>query len=142
MLKKIVFFLLIISTLVACSKQGAEEEASLDKTPDITLEEVETAITEQGLELEEANLPSGNAFIQELNNVSPKAYFIDGRTLSIYVFPTVDAREKGLNDFEEKTATMELEVHKTFTNINILIFYVEGNEETNTKLKTAINELE
>jgi hypothetical protein len=142
MLKKIIFFLLIISALGACSQQGAEEEPSLDKNPDITLEEVETAITKQGLELEEADLPSGNAFIQELNGVSPKAYFIDGRTQSIYVFPTVEARENGMDDFEEKTATMELVIHKTFTNKNILVFYVEGNEETNTKLKTAINELE
>ncbi|QDP41368.1 hypothetical protein [Radiobacillus deserti] len=142
MLKKIIICLLVISTLVACSQQGAEEEPSIDKTLDITLEEVETAITEQGLELEEANLPSGNAFIQELNSVSPKAYFIDGRTLSTYVFPTVEAREKGMNDFEEKTATMELEIHKTFTKKNILAFFVEGNEETSTKLKTAINELE
>ncbi|MBB6451692.1 hypothetical protein HNQ94_000113 [Salirhabdus euzebyi] len=121
---------------------GRELLEKINQSIHTTLKEVETAITEQGLELEEPDLPSGNAFIQELNDVSPKAYFIDERTLSIYEFPTVQAREKGMEDFEEKTATMRLVPHETYTNKNILVFYVEGNEETNNKIKTAITELE
>lgn len=109
---------------------------------DITLVEVETAITEQGLELEEADLPSENAFIQELNGVLPKAYFISGKTLSIYVFSSEDEREKGMDDFKYKTAALKLVVHKIYTNKNVLVFYAEGNEETNSKLSMAINDLE
>ncbi|UOQ85760.1 hypothetical protein [Gracilibacillus salinarum] len=140
MVKRIlIFFVLIIFVLGACSQQS--EEPSLAKTPDITLDEVETAITEQGLELEKANLPTGNVFIQELNGVVPKAYFVDGTTLSIYVFPTVDAREKGMDDFEEKTAAASLEQHKTFTVQNALVFYVEGSEENNKKLVKAMDAL-
>ena len=104
--------------------------------------EVETAITEQGLELEEADLPSENAFIQELNGVLPKAYFISGKTLSIYVFSSEDEREKGMDDFNYKTAALKLVVHKIYTNKNVLVFYAEGNEETNSKLSMAINDLE
>lgn len=135
MVKKIIFYVLIISVLSACSQQDAKEEP-------ITLEEVETAITEQGLVLNKADLPSENAFIQELNGVSPKAYFIDGATLSLYVFSSVDVREKGMDDFEEKTATAELVAHKTYTNKNILVFYELGNEESHIKLNSAINDLD
>ncbi|MGP4041475.1 hypothetical protein ACTWP4_16450 [Gracilibacillus sp. D59] len=83
MIKRILFlFVFIISVLGACSQHEAEEP-SVVKTSEITLDEVKTAITEQGLELAAGDLPSVNAFIQELNGVSPKAYFIDGTTLSI-----------------------------------------------------------
>lgn len=137
--KMLLFFVLIISFLGACSQQS--EELSISKTPDITLDEVETSITEQGLALEKADLPSGNVFIQELNGVKPKAYFIDGATLSIYIFPKVETREQGMDDFEEKTATASLEQHKTFTVQNVLVFYAEGSEENNEKLAKAIDAL-
>jgi hypothetical protein len=145
MAKKILFFVIIISFLNACSsQQNVKEELKEESvtTDYIILVEVETAITEQGLVLEEADLPSENAFIQKLTGVSPKAYFIGGKTLSIYVFSTDDEREKGMEDFEEKTATMELVAYKTYTNKNILVFYTEGNEETNSKLSMAIDDLE
>lgn len=131
---------MVIFVLGACGQQSAG--LSSTATPDITLDEVETALTEQGLELEEADLPNTNVFIQELNGVSPQVYFIEGNTLSIYVFPTEDAREKGMEDFEEKTAAAELEIHKTFTNKNVLVFYTEGSEEVNSELNTAISNLE
>jgi len=136
--KIIVFSVLMISLLGACSQQDAEPS----KEPVITLNDVETAITEQGLELEDTDLPSESAFNIELNGVQPKAYVLDGQILSIYVFSSEGAREKGMEDFVEKTATMELVNHETYTNKNILVFYVEGSEETKSKLNTAINELE
>lgn len=154
MARKILSFLSIIFVLGACSPQGTDEKTSLDRNNSdkilemtgtafyITFEKIETAIKEQGLELVEADLPSENAFIQSLNGVSPKAFFLDGKTLSIYVFSTVDAREKGMADFEEKTATMELETHKTYTRNNILVFYTDESDGNNSKLKFAIKALD
>lgn len=139
MVKKILFHALIIAFLSACSQQGLVQERS--ESADITLEETKAAITEQGLELDKADLPSGNVFIQVLNGVSPKAYFIDGFTLSIYVFPTVELREKAMDDFEEKTDAVLLEQHKIFTVENILVFYVEGSKDNNIKLDKAISTL-
>lgn len=137
-MKDILLVVLVISVLGACSLNGFKEEPAKI----LTLEQVETALTEQGLKLDKADLPSDNAFIQELYGVSPKVYLIDGNTLSIYVFPSVKAREKGLDDFENKNATAELVSHKTFTHRNILVFYEQGNKDTNKAINSAINELE
>lgn len=136
-MKKAIFFIFVIAILSACNQQDAKEEL-------ITLKEVENAITEQGLLLEEANLPTENAFIQELNRVAPKAYFIDGGGgggLSIYVFSSIAEREKGMSEFEEKNATAELVEHTTYMNKNILVFYEHGDEDTNSKLNIAIKNL-
>lgn len=134
-MKKAIFFIFVIAILSACNQQDAKEEL-------ITLKEVENAITEQGLLLEEANLPTENAFIQELNSVSPKAYFIDGGgAVSIYVFSSIAEREKGMSEFEEKNATAELVEHTTYMNKNILVFYEHGDEDTNSKLNIAIKNL-
>ncbi|MYL49334.1 hypothetical protein GLV98_07545 [Halobacillus litoralis] len=136
MIKKIFFYILIIFVLSACSQQSVSEEDH------ITLEEVKTAITDQGMVLEKADLPSINAFTRELNGVSPKAYFIDGDTLSIYVFPSTDARKEGMDDFEEKSAAAGVVEHEKYMHKNILVFYELGNEEVDSKLKSAINGLE
>ncbi|WP_245780782.1 HIT domain-containing protein [Gracilibacillus orientalis] len=48
---------------------------------------------------------------------------------------------KGMDDFEEKTVTAPLELHKTFTVQNVLISYVGGSEENNNKLVKAIDPL-
>lgn len=136
MIKKIIFYVFVISVLSACSQQSVTEENL------ITLEEVQTAITDQGLILEDADLPSINAFTRELNGVSPEAYFIDGDTLSIYVFPSTDERKEGMDDFEEKSSAAGVAEHEKYTRKNILVFYELGNEETNSKLKSAINGLE
>ncbi|RDY71661.1 hypothetical protein DXT76_06565 [Halobacillus trueperi] len=136
MIKKIFFYVFIISVLSACSQQSVKEEDL------ITLEEVQTAITDQGLVLEDADLPRINAFTRELNGVSPEAFFIDGDTLSIYVFPSTDARKEGMDDFEEKSAAAGVVEHEKYMRKNILVFYELGNEETNSKLKSAINGLE
>lgn len=68
MVKKILFYVLTIAFLSACNLQNVAN---------ITLEELETVLTKQGLELEKTDLPSENVFIQELNGVIPKAYFMN-----------------------------------------------------------------
>ncbi|MGR9048656.1 hypothetical protein ACQ4XT_08510 [Halobacillus faecis] len=136
MIKKIFFYVFIIFALSACSQHSVADEAL------IILEEVQIAITDQGLVLEDADLPSFNAFTRELNGVSPEAFFIDGDTLSIYVFPSTDERKEGMDDFEEKSAAAGVVEHEKYTHKNILVFYELGNEEVDSKLKSAINGLE
>ncbi|WP_186577150.1 hypothetical protein [Aquibacillus kalidii] len=109
--------------------------------PDITLEDVIAAITKQGFELKEADLPSRNAFIQELNGISPSYYYLEGDVLSIYTFPTIAAREKGIAMFEEMNAAADVVDHKEIVSKNILIFYEMGTEKTATKLNNTIKAL-
>ena len=110
---------------------------------DITLEEVETVITEQGFELDkETDLPSGNVFIQELNGITPEVYNAKGNTLSVYVFSSASDREKGIQRFEEKTATAEVVEHKAYEINNILVFYVSDDENMQNRLFEALQKLD
>ncbi|SDJ13154.1 hypothetical protein [Salimicrobium halophilum] len=97
---------------------------------------------EQGLDLKGADLPRENVFIRELNGVTPQPYNLEGRALSIYVYPTIEASVKGMKEFGEKTEAAELEPYKMFTNNNLLVFYVDGSEEMNRTLQETINGLD
>ncbi|MFZ3580383.1 hypothetical protein [Virgibacillus sp. DJP39] len=135
MFKKILLVLITALILGACNQKDAEP------TTAITLEEVITSISDQGLTLEEVDLPENNAFIQDLNGVSPTFYSLKGTPLSIYIFQTVNDRKEGIEEFEKSTETGELERFNTFTIKNVLIFYVEGEKVTNKKLTSAVSEL-
>jgi hypothetical protein len=140
MIKKLLFFVLFISILGACSEQEEEEKTS--KTIDITLEDVETVITEQGFELEKVDLPRKNVFIQELNGITSEVYNLEGNTLSVYVFPSASDRGKGIQRFEEITATAELVEHKAYGINNILVFYVSDDKKIQNRLFEALQKLD
>ena len=139
--------ILFVTFLAACSQAETEEPTTPSSevtTDSISFSEVTSALDRQGLFLEEAKLPEENPFIQDLNGVSPEVYFLEGKTLSIYTFPTVEERKEGMEDFEELTATMELVLSETFTKENIVIFYVfrgEEEKETIRKLRNATESL-
>ncbi|MCA0984242.1 hypothetical protein LCL89_09315 [Halobacillus yeomjeoni] len=136
--KHIIAFVLIAFVLSAC---GQIAEKGSGEAADISLEEVENAISEQGLVLEGADLPDDNLFIQTLNGISPEVYSIEGSELTIYVFPSAASRELGMEDFKERTATAQVVTHKAYTIKNILAFYVQGDKQTYSKLNTAIRDL-
>ncbi|MRH43242.1 hypothetical protein GH741_11180 [Aquibacillus halophilus] len=136
-----ILFLLVYFTINQMEAPDKKQSYSSNSPTIISLSHVEAAITVQGFNLEKADLPRENVFIQKLNGVSPKAYFIDGRTLSIYEFPTEDARKKGMDDFEEQTTTIDLEAYKTYPIKNLLVFYVEGTMAINDKLNTTLTSL-
>lgn len=141
MLKKLLFFLLFITFIGACSQQEVEKNRS--KTNNITLDDVETVITEHGFQLEkEMDLPSENVFIQELNGISPEVYKLEGNTLSVYVFSSASDRAKGIQRFEEITATAELVEHKAYGINNILVFYVSDDEKIQNRLFEALQKLD
>ncbi|KAA0542573.1 hypothetical protein FZW96_21305 [Bacillus sp. BGMRC 2118] len=140
MFKKLLLFILLMSVMGACSQLEVEEDPS--KTIDITLEDVETVITEQGYELaKETDLPSENVFIQELNGISPEVYNLEHNTLSVFVFPSASDRGKGIQRFEERTATVELTEHKAYEINNILVFYVSDDEKIQNRLFEALQKL-
>jgi hypothetical protein len=144
LLRKLLFFILLISILGACNQKETRQDSNVsnnDTKSAISLEEIKAAIQEQGLELKVTDLQENNVFIQELIGVSPKAYTLEGKMLSTYVFHSLDDREGGMKAFEEATATAKLEPYKTFNVHNVLVFYIEGNEEINNKLVTAIDGL-
>ena len=133
-------YVLFIFILGACSQQEVEEKSS--KTNDITLEDVETVIAEQGFELENTELSSEDFFMQELNEMTPEVYILEGHTLSVYVFPSEGEREKGVQRFEEITAAAELVEHKAYEISNLLVFYVSNDEKVQNRLLEALKNLD
>ncbi|WP_339148929.1 MULTISPECIES: hypothetical protein [unclassified Sutcliffiella] len=124
MLRHILISVCLISILGACLQQEAA------KPSEITLEEVEAVLIEKGFILKKpAILTSENVFIQELNGITPRVYSLEGNTLSIYVFPSSTERSEGIQEFDEKTATMELIEHKAYGISNALMFYVSDEEK-------------
>lgn len=129
-LRKIMVILLLGITLIACRQNK--------KT--ISLSEVEEAIANQGLELNEG-IWTDNIFMEELNGFTPESYVVKEATLSIYVFTSVKERKAGVQQFKEMTATMELVPYKMFEVNNVLAFIVKGDERTNEKVEEAFEEL-
>jgi hypothetical protein len=140
-IRKLLFLLLVISIMGACSQQETEENPTEGKN--FTLKEVETIITDQGIELDkETNLLSENVFIQELNGITPEVFNIKGHTLSFYVFSSASDREKGFQRFEENTATAEVVEHRAYQLNNILVFYISDDEKMQNRLLEALEELD
>ncbi|WP_053365727.1 hypothetical protein [Bacillus sp. FJAT-27245] len=141
MIKKLLFFVLFISINGACSQQEAEGNPT--KTSDITLENVKSVITEHEFKLEkDTDLSSDNVFIQELNGITPEVYNLEGNTLSIYVFPSASDRGKGIQRFEEITATAKLVEHKAYGIRNILVLYVNDDKKIQNILFGVLQKLD
>ncbi|WP_442600144.1 hypothetical protein [Neobacillus sp. D3-1R] len=132
-------FLFIFGSFVACSQPVAEAHS---ETTDISLKDLETVIKEQGFELEKMDLPSDNVFIKELNGIVPEVYNLEDNTFSVYVFPSASDRGKGIQRFEEMTATAEVIKHKAYGINNILVFYVSDNESIQNRLFEALQNLD
>ncbi|UGB28728.1 hypothetical protein [Metabacillus sp. B2-18] len=140
MINKLLIYILTILILGACSQREVEEKSS--NTINLTLEDVKTVITEQGFELQKEDLSSENFFIQELNDITPEVYILENNTLSVYVFPSSNDREKGVQVFEETTAAAELVEHKAYELSNILVFYVSDDEKIQNRLLDALQNLD
>lgn len=123
--KNLLIFVGLLAILGACTTQ----EKNPIKDP-ISIEEVLEVLNEQGFILEKnENSSTESVFTQELNGVTPEVYSIEENILSIYIFPSSSERAKGMVDFEEKTATMEVIDHQSYGINNILVFYVSGDEK-------------
>lgn len=127
-------FISIVMLLTAC--QTANSHA-------ITLEELLSSFKEQQLTLEEIN-SSNNIFEMKLNGVRPSSYELDGKMVFVFIYNSTKEREKGLEDFDDKTATVNLVSYNFYEVKNALIFYVyedELNIEVDNKIQNAIRKL-
>lgn len=116
----ICLFLLLL--MVSCQAEQVNDSSH------ITEEDVVTALKEKDVDLIEAEFSQTDIFNTELNNVEPGTYMLSEKLFYIYEFETEQDREKGLKEFNEKTATAELVTFSTFVKRNILIFYVHEQD--------------
>lgn len=127
--------LLLIGGLAAC--QANEPEVK-------TCKEVVDALIEQGLPLKESGGVWGShVFGMKLNKVRPDVYELEKKKLYLYIYPSSEAREKGLADWRDETATMDIVSHQLYETQNVLLFYVYKDaymdEDIDRKIRAALD---
>ncbi|MEK3933672.1 hypothetical protein MKY41_00010 [Sporosarcina sp. FSL W7-1349] len=136
-MKKLAFtFISLFFLLTAC--QASDSNA-------ITLEEVLSSFEEQQLSLNKSKISKdSNFFGMKLNGVRPFSYELDGKMLLVYIYNIKDEREKGWEDWREKTASVNTVSFNVYETNNVLLFYVyekDLNIETDSKLQDLVNQL-
>lgn len=135
-MKKIALLLCVLIPLLS---------ACQSKDPDaITLEKLLAAFEEQGLSLKKSAI-NDSIFGMNLNGVKPVMYELEEKLLTIYIYPSSTERQRGWEDFQNKTATMNVVSFEVYEVKNVLIFYVYEQEEIesviDTNISTVINKL-
>jgi hypothetical protein len=131
-LKKLAFaFVSLFFLLTACQANDPNE---------ITLEELLSSFEEQQLSLKECKVSKDdNIFGTKLNGVKPSSYKLDEKMILVYNYNSNKKREKGLEDWREKTASMDTVSYKVYeVNKNILLFYVYVEENLNNEIDSKI----
>ena len=81
----------------------------------------------------------------KLNGIRPSTYELDGKKILVYIYDSSDEREKGLEDWREKTASMDTVSFKIYEVNNVLLFYVYEeeilNSEIDSKIQNVVNGL-
>ena len=136
-MKKLAFtFISLFFLLTAC--QASDPNA-------ITLEEVLSSFEEQQLSLKKSKVNKNHIFGMKLNGIRPSAYELDGKKILVYIYDSSDEREQGLEDWREKTASMDTTSFKIYEVNNVLLFYVYVeeilNSEIDSKIQNVVNEL-
>jgi hypothetical protein len=136
-LKKLAFtFILLIFLLTACQVNDPNA---------ITLEEVLSSFEEQQLSLKKSKVNKNHIFGMKLNGIRPSAYKLDGKKILVYIYDSSDEREQGLEDWREKTASMDTVSFKIYEVNNVLLFYVYEeeilNSEIDSKIQSVVNGL-
>ncbi|TCJ01830.1 hypothetical protein [Cytobacillus praedii] len=138
-MNKNTFFLIsIVFLLTSCKSANLQM---------ITLDELVASFEKQQLVINEnKEFSNNNIFRINLNGVRPSPYELDGKLLSVYIYNTAEKREKGLEDFRNKTATMDTVSYNVYEVENVLIFYVYEHDmsmevEFDDAIKDALSEL-
>lgn len=104
-----------------------------------TLEELLSSFKEQQLSLKESKgSKDDNIFGMKLNGVKPSSYKLDGKMILVYIYDSNKKREKGLEDWRGKTASMDTVSYKVYEVNNVLLFYVYEEENLNSEIDSKI----
>ncbi|MFO1445240.1 hypothetical protein KDN24_18980 [Bacillus sp. Bva_UNVM-123] len=112
----------------------------------ITLDEVLSSFAEHQLVVKENKVSNHNIFGMKLNGVKPSSYELAGKLLTVYIFDSAEERKRGIEDFRDKTASMNIISYELYEVENVLIFYVyelDRNKKVETvdEMKEALREI-
>jgi hypothetical protein len=114
----------------------------------ISLKEVLSSFEEQELLLKEREVSGDkNIFGMKLNGVRPSVYELNGKMLSVYIYDSTKERERGLDDFHDKTAFANVVSYNYYDVKNVLLFYVHERDlslevEVHENIQKVINALD
>lgn len=126
--KVALIFLLMVFLMTACKATDSNA---------ISLKEVLSSFEEQELPLKASKVSDKNIFGMKLNGVRPSVYELDGKMLAVYIYDSTKEREKGLEDFRDKTASANLVSYNYYEVKNVLLFYVH---ELDLSLEVKVHE--
>jgi hypothetical protein len=111
-IKKVVLTVLLLTVLIACSKQDSEK---------LSVNKVVEALESHNLFFTKSD-KTDHYF--RLNDKDGHGFKSGKNKLYIYVFDNKEEQEKGLKDFEKQTMLMDMIVPRIYQSETLLIFYV------------------
>jgi hypothetical protein len=135
MIRKFSTVLLVLFLLSACQTSDSNT---------ITLKEVLSSFAEQQLSLKEIKVSNKNIFGMKFNGVRPSSYELGNKKLLIYIYSSTKNREKGLEDFSNKTENANMASYRFYEVKNVLIFYVyekDLNIEIDKRIQKIVSNL-
>lgn len=83
-----------------------------------------------------------NVFLRTLNDVTPETFTMnESQLISIYVYSSNKEAEKGLKDFEDKTAVASVVHHSKYQIANVLLFYVPEASSIDERVDLVIEDM-
>ncbi|MBB4823258.1 hypothetical protein HNO89_000478 [Sporosarcina luteola] len=93
------------------------------------MDEVVSSLEKKQVDIKESEeFSNDHIFGMKLNGVKPSSFELDGKLVSVYIYNSVEEREKGLEDFRDKTASMNVVSYHVYEVENVLIFYVYAHD--------------
>ncbi|MDP5273850.1 hypothetical protein [Chengkuizengella axinellae] len=134
-MKVILYMLVFLLVLVLTS-------CATNNNKILTIDDVTTAITDEGIEMKEIERNPRNIFQLDLNGVAPNVYTIQDNELTIYVFENETERQKGMDEFKERLGSATIDTDKfTYEINNVVLFYVYTADTIDEKMESVINKL-
>ncbi|WP_246066962.1 hypothetical protein [Paenibacillus koleovorans] len=109
----------------------------------ITSDQIKKSFETYGIPLiKPEGLSPEYVFLRTLQDVKPETYTINqNQLISFYVYSSSQETEKGLKEFEDKTATALVVPHTKFQIANVLFYYVHNGFPKDERVEEIIEGL-
>ena len=130
--------IVMIVLLLMCITSGCTRDEKL-----ITSEQIKESFETYDIPLTKPNgLSPENVFLRTLHGVKPEIYTINkNQLISFYVYSSSQETEKGLTEFEDKTAAALVVPYTKYQIANVLLFYVHEGFPKNERVEEIVEGL-
>ncbi|MFX3636935.1 MAG: hypothetical protein ACE3L7_30045 [Candidatus Pristimantibacillus sp.] len=110
----------------------------------VTFVQIKDLFEQHGVPLvEQTEVNPESVFGRTYNDVSPERFSIDeNESISIYVYLSSKAANKGFKEFEDKTATAGVVPHTIHRVGNVLLFHITDSAALDKRVERALEDLQ